>query len=62
MSGISKSLGAEEINDCQECGMWGVWCVGSEFMGTGCLFRGEEEVLKLIVVMVMQLSDYTINH
>lgn len=42
--------------------MWGVWCVGSEFMGTGCLFRGEEEVLKLIVVMVMQLSDYTINH
>lgn len=57
---IGKSIGTEQISSCQglrgaENGEW-------ELMSMEFLLRGDENVLELVLMMVVQLSEYIENH
>ena len=58
----SRQIYAEkkQISGCLELGEMGCWEVTAK--GYKVSFWGEENVLKLIVVMVAQLCEYTKNH
>lgn len=59
ISRICKSLATECISDCPGLGVWGMgvtdgWC--------GVSFWSDASVLKLIMVIVLQLCEYTKNY